>query len=257
MGSYTYSPLDNQREEIRLISLLPGTGSDDLRIHVLHRSLLDLRRPKHPALDLQQAMSNSPGWKAYESLDHRILLEDEQDATKWYSERQADMVELGPQKSRFGETTFEALSYVCEESKNQMIAYVLPETTAATGQRTVAIRSNLDQALRHLRDERSTRLLWVDQICINQGDNTEKGHQIASMSKIYETASRVVVWLGPESANSSLAMATLEQLGKQVSLHSLLTTLNQLLTRPLRPTRSSYHRTISTSPTLTQASPAL
>lgn len=41
-------------------------------------------------------------------------------------------------------------------------------------------------------------LLWTDAICINQGDEDEKGHQVALMGKIYARAKSVTIWLGPE-----------------------------------------------------------
>jgi hypothetical protein len=39
-------------------------------------------------------------------------------------------------------------------------------------------------------------MLWVDALCINQEDTTERNHQVMQMGAIYEKAKRVVVWLG-------------------------------------------------------------
>ncbi|TVY45651.1 Heterokaryon incompatibility protein 6,OR allele [Lachnellula occidentalis] len=47
----------------------------------------------------------------------------------------------------------------------------------------------------------SVRILWADAICINQQDIDERSRQVQSMRKIYQRASRVLVWLdsgGPE-----------------------------------------------------------
>ncbi|KAH7625119.1 hypothetical protein B0T09DRAFT_369600, partial [Sordaria sp. MPI-SDFR-AT-0083] len=60
--------------------------------------------------------------------------------------------------------------------------------------------------LLHLRDHSIQRTIWIDAICINQGDNEEKGHQVQSMAKIYAKASRVIVWLGKEAAGSDQAL---------------------------------------------------
>jgi hypothetical protein len=52
---------------------------------------------------------------------------------------------------------------------------------------------------RILRDRSSfwrTRWVWIDFVCINQEDNEEKASQVMMMKDIYETASRVIVWLG-------------------------------------------------------------
>jgi hypothetical protein len=38
---------------------------------------------------------------------------------------------------------------------------------------------------------------WMDAICINQDDNSERTHQVRQMKDIYQAASRTLVWLGP------------------------------------------------------------
>lgn len=58
------------------------------------------------------------------------------------------------------------------------------------------ITSNLLQALHTIRYEQTSRVLWMDAICINQSDTTEKGHQVALMGRIYRDTQRVVVCLG-------------------------------------------------------------
>ena len=68
------------------------------------------------------------------------------------------------------------------------------------------INENLYQALCALRhpDARS-RHLWVDAICINQGDNVEKARHVFHMLEIYQKANLVIAWLGP--ADESLVKA--------------------------------------------------
>ncbi|KAL0937766.1 heterokaryon incompatibility protein [Colletotrichum truncatum] len=39
--------------------------------------------------------------------------------------------------------------------------------------------------------------VWIDAFCINQGDNEEKRHQVLLMHRIYSSAQKVIVWLGP------------------------------------------------------------
>jgi hypothetical protein len=48
--------------------------------------------------------------------------------------------------------------------------------------------------------------LWVDAICINQDDTTERNAQILRMRNIYAQASLVTVWLGPERDKSAQAL---------------------------------------------------
>ncbi|KAF2093294.1 HET-domain-containing protein, partial [Rhizodiscina lignyota] len=59
------------------------------------------------------------------------------------------------------------------------------------------ITINLFQALRRFR-RMQPRLLWADNICIDQKSNLEKNHQVAFMKEIYEHGYRTLVWLGEE-----------------------------------------------------------
>lgn len=58
-------------------------------------------------------------------------------------------------------------------------------------------------------------MLWVDAICINQGDEEEKAQQVTSMTRIFGLASRVVVWLGEEADHSTLTFQHLRKLAQQ------------------------------------------
>jgi heterokaryon incompatibility protein (HET) len=58
------------------------------------------------------------------------------------------------------------------------------------------IPSNLFEALRCFRLTTKPRLLWVDGLCINQGSDVEKGHQVAFMGEIYSRGECTLVWLG-------------------------------------------------------------
>lgn len=66
-------------------------------------------------------------------------------------------------------------------------------------------RENLWWALYHLRHTTDVRILWIDAICINQYDITERNHQVAHMSRIYTNAQQVVIWLGlPHEQNQQI-----------------------------------------------------
>lgn len=69
-------------------------------------------------------------------------------------------------------------------------------TILINGQR-FRVRQNLFEFLSHARDYHAGERLWIDAICINQGDNDEKSRQVQMMSKIYYRAREVLVWLGP------------------------------------------------------------
>jgi hypothetical protein len=93
---------------------------------------------------------------------------------------------------------YEALSYVWgSESMSQSISIDGCD---------LSVRENLYAALSHLRDRSIERIIWIDAICINQGDLKEKGQQVQSMAKIYSKASRVIVWLGGATPDSGQAL---------------------------------------------------
>lgn len=52
------------------------------------------------------------------------------------------------------------------------------------------------RCLRRLNGPDSSRLLWIDALCINQDDLDERARQVKLMGDIYFRATRVTVWLG-------------------------------------------------------------
>jgi hypothetical protein len=58
--------------------------------------------------------------------------------------------------------------------------------------------AHLYAALVRLRHPTEERYVWVDQLCINQGDLAEKSQQIPFMADIYQNANITVIWLGEE-----------------------------------------------------------
>jgi len=59
--------------------------------------------------------------------------------------------------------------------------------------------------------------VWADQICIDQNDPVEKGHQVALMSAIYRQAIRVFGWLGDATEDSDLGIEFLSAVGEDSS----------------------------------------
>lgn len=75
----------------------------------------------------------------------------------------------------------------------------------------VGITSNLHAALRNLRQKKDPLTLWVDAICINQGNLTEKAHQIRLLPSIFQRATSVFAFLGSDP-QSQRALETLMQI---------------------------------------------
>ncbi|KAH8689722.1 heterokaryon incompatibility protein-domain-containing protein, partial [Phaeosphaeriaceae sp. PMI808] len=61
---------------------------------------------------------------------------------------------------------------------------------------------NLVDALHALRLQDKERLIWIDAICINQGDIQERNQQVKKMADIYRKSSATVAWLGPSTEKS-------------------------------------------------------
>lgn len=81
----------------------------------------------------------------------------------------------------------------------------------------VLVTSNLETALLYLREERKTRNLWIDALCIDQNDLEEKQQQVQLMSKIYPEAESVLCWLGPENDDSDFVIDRLLELAAEKS----------------------------------------
>ena len=64
------------------------------------------------------------------------------------------------------------------------------------------MRRNLLEALKKLHGppgQKKARTLWIDAICINQADISERSQQVRFMPHIYARAQTVLVWLGSPS----------------------------------------------------------
>lgn len=93
---------------------------------------------------------------------------------------------------------YEALSYVWGDASEVRLIHL--DNTY------LEVTANLYAALQQLRDPVFERILWVDAIGINQKDLKERAQQVSFMAKIYQYATRVVVWLGEEADGSNQAM---------------------------------------------------
>lgn len=69
--------------------------------------------------------------------------------------------------------------------------------------RQLIIRPNLHRCLSHVTQERADgkawKCLWIDAICINQHNPSEKNDQVRRMSETFKNAYIVIAWLGSNS----------------------------------------------------------
>lgn len=167
-----YSPLHEERNEIRIVTLHPQRQGDD---------------------------------SVYCSLRHMSLDEIDPEFFEQAKDRENEL----RNDLRF----YEALSYTWGVPTRQDIIQLNDQAFNVT--------HNLWQALHDLRVAANElgqgRQLWAEAICINQKDNEEKSRQIPRMSKIYNTAMRVLVWLGPGTRESQWVLDLLEVTGNDGS----------------------------------------
>ncbi|KAF7187580.1 Heterokaryon incompatibility protein 6, OR allele [Pseudocercospora fuligena] len=84
---------------------------------------------------------------------------------------------------------FEAVSYLWGSASDQ-------ETiTIDEFNNPVRITRSAAQALRRFRHVSESRVLWMDQICINQADLAERSQQVGIMHRIFSGADRVLMYL--------------------------------------------------------------
>ena len=88
---------------------------------------------------------------------------------------------------------YEAISYCWGDPNDTRVVYCEGKPLQVT--------VSLYTGLRRLRCRDAVRVLWADAVCINQNDTLEKNTQVPLMSRIYSQPSRVLIWLGEDSAD--------------------------------------------------------
>ncbi|KAH8885373.1 HET-domain-containing protein [Thozetella sp. PMI_491] len=221
MAQYKYYPLSNPSTDVRLIRILPGEYHEDIYIELSHVSLALPDAPRSTRISKAAIQDTLPDhWEVDETEDGRFLFECYSTQTTYWDHPSADFDHslYAPLEPLIYEPAYEALSYTWG-SPSPCKAIFARQSSAADSPKsfsTFKIGENLYHALKHLRYDDKKRTMWIDAICINQADDNERSQQVRRMSKIYELADRVVVWLGTEEKQSRLAMKTLEHLGKQL-----------------------------------------
>jgi hypothetical protein len=98
---------------------------------------------------------------------------------------------------------YDALSYVWGPTRNPKRVFLNSQEDLVT--------QNLSKALKELRYTESGRKLWVDALCINQSDHSERNVQVPLMSSVYKNATKVIAWLGPHKNKSAQAFEFLKR----------------------------------------------
>ncbi|KAK6827423.1 hypothetical protein PG987_010764 [Apiospora arundinis] len=229
---YVYQPLDESKNEIRLVTIRPGNHDDPIEIKVAHVSLNPL--PPQTLLKLtsleEVRRTLPPAWEADQTIHSRFLFYGPDGPPTWVHpnpqiNQGAYDSSMHPVPSNADTPDFEALSYawgpliltasvvVCtdvDKSTVPLITFVTPKRSL------LRVGSNLFEALQYLRLPDEARVMWIDALCINQNDLEERGQQVARMAHIYSRARKVVAWIGPEYDDAIKALEGLTYIGNQV-----------------------------------------
>ena len=123
------------------------------------------------------------------------------------------LLRLMPNRDETAVIECQLLNYTLESGKGthlyEALSYVWgnPDETVPIliGDHYFKVTKNLHAALLRLRNHYFERIIWVDAICINQADDQEKALQVQNMGKIYDQASRVIIWFGEGTDDSDQA----------------------------------------------------
>lgn len=84
----------------------------------------------------------------------------------------------------------------------------------------ILVTGNCSALLYYLRRRKVCRVVWVDAICINQTDNTEKPAQVSRMSDIYSNCERVVAYFGDDLVSHPPGRTHRPRISVQSSTHT-------------------------------------
>ncbi|XDG08093.1 hypothetical protein ABKA04_007708 [Annulohypoxylon sp. FPYF3050] len=228
MNTYQYKKLNTDKEEIRLVHLFPGTFDDEIAFTISHVPLPPRQAPLSKRLPMSKIAKTVPkDWIAFETREERYLFAQTVDPwqTTWdHPDPTFDRTLYEPPEnaSMPYQPSYEALSYTWGSQSNTVKARVLVPGPSGSFPCQFYLGANLASALRHLRDRESSRCLWIDAICINQEDVSERNAQVRRMRLIYSLAERVVMWIGEETYESKLALETLTYIGSQIEADASL-----------------------------------
>lgn len=111
--------------------------------------------------------------------------------------------QLGPNTTH---PIYSALSYVWGSLSDTVDIYLNSHITPVT--------RNLYEALQQLGGE-SCGFIWVDALCINQQDMTERTNQVLRMAEIYSGAKLVISWLGITQVDDGAVFGLIHRLWRE------------------------------------------
>ncbi len=146
---------------------------------------------------LEEITHMEPKHYAYQKLvedQYQIRIPHIGAATTWHEEISCHLITVSLEDS----PQFEALSYVWGDANDTLSIQLKGDFFPVT--------RNLEAAIRRLRMKTEERVIWIDQLCINQADAAEKSIQVAMMPRIYKSCKEVILWLGEIEAVNEITV---------------------------------------------------
>jgi hypothetical protein len=182
MHKYTYLPLPPRH--IRIATLHPASDVDDTRIYItLREAMFNIYDDDElDANGRPMEGSNTDNGVERHSLLSRIKnLQLGSLMKRMLKGADHGKIHDYPVRPGCKKPRYEALSYVWGQRGSEP-KYVMVSDAQAQQAYPFKVGDNLFLALKRLRQQDKPRDLWVDQICINQGDKDEKSIQVCMKS---------------------------------------------------------------------------
>lgn len=188
---FTFSPLDHDRKEIRLLTIAPGAWDnlDDILnceiLHIARMKTVHTHDQNDGSVDDDEAMQERQGEKPRNT---RMSCGNEEVDVD-------DDLETG---------SYETISYAWGDPAQR--------ATILLNGVTFDIAKSSEQALRRVRLLHRPRTVWIDAVCINQTDIAERSQQVAIMADIYRSGRRNIVYLGEATSSTGTAINSINHL---------------------------------------------
>ncbi|KAK4902204.1 hypothetical protein LTR27_001107 [Elasticomyces elasticus] len=98
---------------------------------------------------------------------------------------------------------------------------------------SLKITQTLHRALLALRLPGKSRLIWIDQLSINQQDTIEKTQQVAMMGDIYQGSSLTIAWLGDATDDTDKALEAAHRIAVAVTSDTVAAALQGRFVGPV------------------------
>ncbi|KAI1213864.1 heterokaryon incompatibility protein-domain-containing protein [Annulohypoxylon truncatum] len=175
-SKYTYQPLPDPANSIRLLSVEPGWPSDPIRANI----------------QIVTHLNDSPCYQAlsyvWGSVENPVPIKCD-DCPMQVTRNLASALAALRQLPSEGDPTTHGISVVDE-------SHILHSKQRAW--KDIARNRNEVDMIESRRASQGPLLFWIDALCINQDDMQERAEQVKLMRRIYTTASMVCIWLGDE-----------------------------------------------------------